>query len=263
MSIAVVKSLLVMAYFMQLRYDNPINTVAMLFCFFALGLFLMFTGLDLFTRGWVYDFKSGPVVAGGTGKGVTGANDQPMVTAAKVRFKELLGENDVREWLICADAIRTAAEEAAEAKSADGQAAAAALNAHANHMMDLHVIKVHPPHGPSQALVARELEELASNLRSGGKAGAADIVANASKAVGAINLTQAKATYSVEATFEKLAAVAHGGHHEEGGASSTGDVSRAQTGLSGALDASGHHHNVAEHAGVDNSAANEHAEGGK
>jgi len=63
--IATIKGLLVMAYFMQLRYDNPMNTIIMLFCFFALGLFFMFTGLDLFNRGTVYADKQPQIISGG------------------------------------------------------------------------------------------------------------------------------------------------------------------------------------------------------
>ncbi len=66
MFIATIKAVLVMAYFMQLRYDNPMNTIAMLFCFVAVGLFLMFTSIDLFTRDLVYKEKGTYVVEGGT-----------------------------------------------------------------------------------------------------------------------------------------------------------------------------------------------------
>jgi caa(3)-type oxidase subunit IV len=91
MSIAVVKSLLVMAIFMQLRYDNPINSILMAFCFFALFLFLFFTGLDLFSRGMIYDFKAPQVVQGGTGSGVANAGGQPVVTAARDRWMAAWG----------------------------------------------------------------------------------------------------------------------------------------------------------------------------
>lgn len=91
MSIAVVKSVLVMAIFMQLRYDNPINSILMGFCFFALFLFLFFSGLDLFTRGRIYDFKATQVVAGGTGAGVATANGKPVVVAAHDRWMEIWG----------------------------------------------------------------------------------------------------------------------------------------------------------------------------
>jgi cytochrome c oxidase subunit IV len=66
MGIAVVKALLVMGYFMQLKYDNPINSVVMAFTFLGLALFLGFTSLDLGARGSVYAWKVPNPVAGGT-----------------------------------------------------------------------------------------------------------------------------------------------------------------------------------------------------
>jgi hypothetical protein len=92
MSIAVVKSLLVMAIFMQLRYDNPINSIVMAFTFAALACFLVFTGLDLFNRGRVDDWKAPPVVAGGTGMNVKNADGKPIVVAARERFLKRLEE---------------------------------------------------------------------------------------------------------------------------------------------------------------------------
>lgn len=85
MSIATVKAVMVMAIFMQLKYDNRMNTVVMLFTFFAVGLFLFFSGLDLFTRDRVTTWKAQYVVQGGTGNGVTQANNKPIVEAAKDR----------------------------------------------------------------------------------------------------------------------------------------------------------------------------------
>ncbi|MFK7884282.1 MAG: cytochrome C oxidase subunit IV family protein [Phycisphaerales bacterium] len=77
MSIASIKATLVCMYFMQLRYDKPLNTFALLFCLFAVGLFLFFSALDLSTRGWVNDFKYGEISdntgagnPGGTGVGL-------------------------------------------------------------------------------------------------------------------------------------------------------------------------------------------------
>jgi caa(3)-type oxidase subunit IV len=90
MSIATVKALLVMAYFMQLRYDNPINTILMLFTMGALALFLFFTGLDLLSRDVLEPQKAGAIVAGGTGKQVVGTGDKPLVVAARERFMQKL-----------------------------------------------------------------------------------------------------------------------------------------------------------------------------
>jgi cytochrome c oxidase subunit IV len=92
MSIAVVKAVMVMAYFMQLKYDNPINTVLMMFTFGALFLFLLFTGIDLFNRGVLDVQKQGQIIAGGTGKQVKGTGDKPLTVAAKERFLAHLRE---------------------------------------------------------------------------------------------------------------------------------------------------------------------------
>ena len=86
MTIAVVKAVLVMAYFMQLRFDTALNTVVMLFTFAAVGLFLFFTGLDLFTRDKVFDFKATYVVAGGTFEG-----SKPLVKVSRDKWLELWG----------------------------------------------------------------------------------------------------------------------------------------------------------------------------
>ncbi len=69
MSIAVVKSLLVLGIFMQLKYDNPINAMIVAFSLLGVGLFIGFTALDLTTRDRIYEFKAGQVVPGGTGQG--------------------------------------------------------------------------------------------------------------------------------------------------------------------------------------------------
>lgn len=67
MSIACIKATLVCMFFMQLRYDKALNTFILLFCLFAVGLFLFFSMLDLSTRGWVNSFKFGEIQPGGTG----------------------------------------------------------------------------------------------------------------------------------------------------------------------------------------------------
>ncbi|MFA6046598.1 MAG: cytochrome C oxidase subunit IV family protein [Phycisphaerales bacterium] len=68
MSIAVIKSLLVMAIFMQLRYDNPMNSIIMCFTFAALAVFITFTGIDLFGRSLIDTYKGPSITAGGTDK---------------------------------------------------------------------------------------------------------------------------------------------------------------------------------------------------
>jgi caa(3)-type oxidase subunit IV len=67
LSIAAVKSTVVAAYFMQLRYDNPLNTIIAVFTIFVLAFFLGFTMIDLGARGAIYSYKGQYIVPGGTG----------------------------------------------------------------------------------------------------------------------------------------------------------------------------------------------------
>jgi cytochrome c oxidase subunit 4 len=69
-SIATVKATLVCMYFMQLRYDKPLNAIIFLFCIFGVGLFLGFSALDLGARGRVYDYKGNVIQRGGDGTSV-------------------------------------------------------------------------------------------------------------------------------------------------------------------------------------------------
>jgi cytochrome c oxidase subunit 4 len=103
MTIAVIKAVLVMAFFMQLKYDSPINTVLMLFCFAALAIFLGFSGMDLFNRDAVDPLRNTYKISGGDFDGgkplVVGAADRLMETlkkrhngdeaAAKAAFEEM------------------------------------------------------------------------------------------------------------------------------------------------------------------------------
>ena len=68
LSIATVKAILVVLYFMQLRFDNLINSVVFCFSLFAFSLFLGFTAIDLGNRGKLYEFKEHEIVAGGAGE---------------------------------------------------------------------------------------------------------------------------------------------------------------------------------------------------
>ena len=100
LSIAVVKSILVAMFFMQLKYDNPLHTIIFLFCLFALSLFLFFSMTDLGTRAIVYPFKSGEIQQGGLGvnttdehsslvKNVDTGQDGIVAFAKKRRLKEI------------------------------------------------------------------------------------------------------------------------------------------------------------------------------
>ncbi|CAG0998585.1 hypothetical protein PHYC_02723 [Phycisphaerales bacterium] len=86
MTIAVIKALLVMAIFMQLKYDNPVNTLIMGVTFAALAVFIAFTGMDLLNRSEVYSWKAPQIVAGGTGNEVWNAQGKPITVAARDRY---------------------------------------------------------------------------------------------------------------------------------------------------------------------------------
>jgi cytochrome c oxidase subunit 4 len=76
LSIATVKAVLVCAYFMQLRYDKALNTLVMLFCLLGVGLFLMFTMIDLGNRDTITPFKAGQAIEGGSGVALDGGSDE-------------------------------------------------------------------------------------------------------------------------------------------------------------------------------------------
>lgn len=87
LSIAVVKTTLVVMFFMQLRYDNPLNTMVFLFTMVTVMFFLGFTMTDLGARGTVDRVKGRYVVDGGTGgltlpTGAAVPTDTPITTYA-------------------------------------------------------------------------------------------------------------------------------------------------------------------------------------
>ncbi|MCB9845682.1 MAG: cytochrome C oxidase subunit IV family protein [Phycisphaeraceae bacterium] len=67
MSIAVIKGLLVVLFFMQLKYDSKLNSIIFAFCLLTVGIFLGFTALDLFSRDAIDRVKKHEIVAGGSG----------------------------------------------------------------------------------------------------------------------------------------------------------------------------------------------------
>jgi cytochrome c oxidase subunit 4 len=70
LSIAVVKSIIVAAYFMQLRYDNPMNTAIAIFTLMVVCCFLGFTMIDLGARAALEPIKAELIVTGGTGDSI-------------------------------------------------------------------------------------------------------------------------------------------------------------------------------------------------
>ncbi len=67
LSIAVVKTALVVGFFMQLKYDNPMNTIIFVFTLLTVASFLGFTSLDLGNRDTIDRFKNVYAYPGGNG----------------------------------------------------------------------------------------------------------------------------------------------------------------------------------------------------
>ncbi len=67
MSIACVKTTLVVLFFMQLKYDSPINAMIFIFTMMCVVFFLMFTMIDLGNRDTINRIEASEVIVGGTG----------------------------------------------------------------------------------------------------------------------------------------------------------------------------------------------------
>lgn len=72
LSIAAVKTALVVLFFMQLKYDSPINGMIFVFTIITVTFFLGFTMIDLGKRGTIDRYKAHYIVPGGTGLGSEG-----------------------------------------------------------------------------------------------------------------------------------------------------------------------------------------------
>ncbi|GJM19089.1 MAG: hypothetical protein DHS20C14_13020 [Phycisphaeraceae bacterium] len=81
MIIAVVKATLVCMFFMQLKYDKPLNALVLFFCLFCVFLFLFFATLDLTSRGLIRPERAQYLVAGGTGEGLNGTVQDGTVSS--------------------------------------------------------------------------------------------------------------------------------------------------------------------------------------
>ncbi|MBX9737832.1 MAG: cytochrome C oxidase subunit IV family protein [Phycisphaerales bacterium] len=67
LSIAVVKTVIVGAFFMQLKYDSPVNSLVVLFTLMCFACFIGFTAIDLGNRDALFAYKSQHIKTGGTG----------------------------------------------------------------------------------------------------------------------------------------------------------------------------------------------------
>ncbi len=134
LSIAVVKAILVFAFFMQLKYDNPLNSILMGFCFFAVGLFLFFSMLDLGNRAVLYPYKSGEIQIGGQGIntvvtdkannpiGGINTSNKPIVEWARLARIEKIGELQAQGKLVPPLKPGETVEKRYEAERADAHA---------------------------------------------------------------------------------------------------------------------------------------------
>lgn len=97
LSIAAFKSIIVAGFFMQLRYDNPMNSAIAVFTIMVLAFFLGFTMIDLGTRDALYSWKAQHVNVGGSGgldtggRGVVPANTS-IAQYARIRADEKIAE---------------------------------------------------------------------------------------------------------------------------------------------------------------------------
>jgi len=86
--IAAVKTTLVVMFFMQLKYDNPMNSAIFIFTLLTVCSFLGFTALDLGQRQSIDRYKGQQVIVGGSGglnKGVLiGTNNTSIAEAARL-----------------------------------------------------------------------------------------------------------------------------------------------------------------------------------
>jgi cytochrome c oxidase subunit 4 len=84
LSIATVKGILVLLFFMQLKYDNKVNAVIFSACLFCVALFLGLSMIDLDNRGTIYAFKAGQIQSGGNGVGLYKKVTDPETGAVKL-----------------------------------------------------------------------------------------------------------------------------------------------------------------------------------
>ena len=95
LAIAAVKTVIVVSFFMQLKYDNPLNTMVLVFTVLTVMFFLGFTALDLGQRGTIDRSKAQYIIEGGTGltgqaaRGSVsdGVANTPITEAARIAAK--------------------------------------------------------------------------------------------------------------------------------------------------------------------------------
>ena len=97
LSIAAVKTTLVVMFFMQLRYDSPINTMIFIFTLLTVAFFLGFTMMDLGNRSTIDRFKGVYIVDGGTG--LDQGSNIPITEKARLNAEAARSEKARRDML--------------------------------------------------------------------------------------------------------------------------------------------------------------------
>ncbi|MFN0012686.1 MAG: cytochrome C oxidase subunit IV family protein [Phycisphaerales bacterium] len=95
LSIAAVKSMIVAGFFMQLRYDNPMNSAVAIFTIMVLAFFLGFTMLDLGARDAIYPYKAAHIIRGGIGGIDTGTNGQVPTGTSIAQYARIRAEEQI------------------------------------------------------------------------------------------------------------------------------------------------------------------------
>lgn len=118
LSIATVKTTLVVMYFMGLKYDNPINTMIFLFTLGAVACFLGFTMLDLGNRQTIDRFKGTYIYEGGMGN-VAGVPANMSITEHAKQQAIAKQEQAAKDAMLNLDAHEHAADSHAAAAHDD------------------------------------------------------------------------------------------------------------------------------------------------
>jgi cytochrome c oxidase subunit 4 len=232
MAIACVKAALVMAFFMQLKYDNPINTAAMVFCFAGVIIFIGFTSMDLLTRDRVTPWKAGQVVKGGTIVPVKAARDSFQTiffTDAAYRESRLVS----RLIDTCAHDLAGRADFYRDQAREDAIAASEAVAHVASEIRDGMLYRKPIPNA------RRHAQDLLTAAAAKSSSGAQSLINECARLIESQELP-GDSEAALKADFEALASHSHSkshGLHEGHGhvVLSTKNMSRPRVGASGAL----------------------------
>lgn len=97
MTIALIKGTLVCLYFMQLKYDNPINAIIFIICVFTAMLFVISSMTDLGNRNLIDPYKAGEIVQGGTQYGIDAEGESGPPRGNKPIYL-WARENAIQQW---------------------------------------------------------------------------------------------------------------------------------------------------------------------